>query len=76
MEKRVEAALVRDGVPPHIVLAWRSEIRGLLFNHPTRGGALSENTLNRYLGQVDREGTRQSQPYLRLVRAIRNGEVF
>ncbi|KAH0670341.1 hypothetical protein KY285_024930 [Solanum tuberosum] len=49
LEKRVEAALVGDGFPPQIVLARRSEIRNLLFNHPTRGGAaLSENTLNRY----------------------------
>ncbi|KAK4341436.1 hypothetical protein RND71_039937 [Anisodus tanguticus] len=60
LEKRVEAALVRDGFPAHIVLGWRSQIRGLLFNHPIRRRALSENTLNRYLGQVKREGTRQS----------------
>jgi len=72
LEKRVEAALVGDGFPPQIVLARRSEIRNLLFNHPTRGGAaLSENTLNRYLGQVERDGTQQSVPYLRVLRAAR-----
>lgn len=76
LEKKIEAALVRDGFPPHMVLAWRSEIRGLIFNHPTREAALSENTLNRYLSQIERDGTRQSQPYLRLVRAIRNAEIL
>nr|UYX57507.1 hypothetical protein [Nicotiana tabacum] len=76
LEKKIEAALVRDGFPPHIVLDWRSEIRGLVFNHPTREAALSENTLNRYLSQIERDGTRQSQPYLRLVRAIGNAEIL
>nr|WMB97061.1 cytochrome c oxidase subunit 2 [Solanum aethiopicum] len=72
LEKRVEAGLVREGFPPQIVLARRSEIRSLLFNHPTRGGAaLSENTLNRYLAQGERVGTQQSVPYLRVLRAAR-----
>ncbi|KAH0781507.1 hypothetical protein KY290_001105 [Solanum tuberosum] len=72
MEKRVEAALVGDGCPPQIVLAQRSEIRNLLFNHPTRGGAaLFENTLNRHLGQVEQDGMQQSVPYLKVLCATR-----
>ncbi|KAH0746178.1 hypothetical protein KY285_007835 [Solanum tuberosum] len=35
------------------------------------GRARSENTLNMYLGQVERDGTQQSVPYLRVLRAAR-----
>ncbi|OVA01197.1 hypothetical protein BVC80_721g1 [Macleaya cordata] len=72
LEKKIEAALVHDGYNPLRIFEARHEIRGILFNHPTRTLALSESTLDRYLGQIARNGTRQSVPYGRVVRAIRN----
>ena len=42
IETKVEAALVYDGYDPRRILANMPEIRGVLFNHPTRGMALSE----------------------------------
>ncbi|CDP17418.1 unnamed protein product [Coffea canephora] len=72
LEKRIEAALVRDGYAPDSIFAKRGEIRGIVLNHPTRGVALSESTLNRYLSQIERDGTRLSTPYSRVMRAIGN----
>lgn len=40
LEKRIEAALVRDGYAPDSILAKRGEIRGIVFNHRPRGIAL------------------------------------
>jgi len=72
VEKRVEAALVQDGFSPQMLSRRKWEIRSILFSHPTRvGTAIAENTLNRYLAQMEREGTRQSLPYLRVIRASR-----
>ncbi|KAM3360790.1 hypothetical protein P3S68_015644 [Capsicum galapagoense] len=72
VEKRVEAALVQDGFSPQMLSRGKWEIRSILFSHPTRvGTAIAENTLNRYLAQMEREGTRQSLPYLRVIRASR-----
>lgn len=65
LETRIEAALVADGYDPLSILDRRHQIRGILFNHPTRGMALSERTLNGYLAQIERNGTRQSIPYIR-----------
>lgn len=76
LEKIIEAALVRDGYAPEALMEKRAQIRGLLFNHPTRGLALSENTLNRYLSQIERDGTRLSTPYSRVIRAIENYNLF
>ncbi len=64
LEKRIEAALVHDGFAPLRLLAKRHEIRGILFNHPTRSLALSEGTIKRYLSKIERNGTRNSLPYL------------
>lgn len=72
LEKKIEAALVHDGYHPLRVFQSRHEIRGILFNHPTRAIALSERTLTGYLSEINRNGTRQSIPYSRVVRAILN----
>lgn len=72
LERRIEAALVQDGYNPHRIIMQRHEIRGILFNHPTRAVALSERTLDAYINQIERNGTRQSIPYRRVVRAIQN----
>lgn len=69
LERRIEAALVQDGYNPHRIIMQRHEIRGILFNHPTRAVALSERTLDAYINQIERNGTR---PYRRVVRAIQN----
>jgi hypothetical protein len=70
IETKVEAALVYDGYDPRRILANMPEIRGVLFNHPTRGMALSERTLDRYLREINESGTRHSTPYLRIVGEI------
>ena len=72
LERRIEAALVQDGYNPHRIIMQRHEIRGILFNHPTRAVALSERTLDAYINQIEINGTRQSIPYRRVVRAIQN----
>ncbi|KAK4839550.1 hypothetical protein QYF36_022740 [Acer negundo] len=66
LERRIEAALVQDGYNPHRIIMQRHEIRGILFNHPTRAVALSERTLDAYINQIERNGTRQSIPYRRV----------
>lgn len=72
VEKKVEAALVQEGYAPESILEKRGEIRGIILNHPTRAVALSERTLNGYLSQIERDGTRLSTPYNRVMRAILN----
>lgn len=76
LEKKIEAALVHDGYDTLDILRNRGEIRGILFNHPTRALALSERTLDGYLSEIARNGTRQSLPYGRVIRAIRNLDII
>ena len=71
IERHIEAALVADGYDPHRIRFRIREIRELLFSHPTRYDLLlSERTLDRYLDEIHNNGTRQSHPYQRVVRAI------
>lgn len=72
LEKKIEAALVFDGYDRDVIFLNRNQIRGFLFLHPTRALLLSERTLDRYLNEIKINGTRQSVPYTRVVRAIRN----
>ena len=72
IERHIEAALVFDGYDPDRIRGRINEIRGILFTHPTRVLLLSEQTLDRYLNEIETNGTRQSAPYMRLVSAIRN----
>ncbi|KAJ8614704.1 hypothetical protein MRB53_036370 [Persea americana] len=72
IERHIEAALVFDGYAPDRIRFRINEIRGILFTHPTRMLLLSEQTLDRYLMEIRTNGTRQSAPYMRVVRAIRN----
>lgn len=74
--KNIEAALVLDGYDPNRIRFRIHEIRGLLFTHPTRVLLLWEHTLTRYLNEIETNGTRQSVPYLRIVRAIRNSDLL
>lgn len=73
LEKKIEAALVHDGVNPINIKNGRHQIRGVVF-YP-RGTALSERTLNAYFSQIERNGTRQSVPFQRLLRALRNHHI-
>lgn len=72
IERHIEAALVFDGNDPDRIRGRINEIREILFTHPSRMLLLSEQTLDRYLNEIETNGTRQSAPYMRLVRAIRN----
>lgn len=72
IEIHIEAALVFDGYDPDRIRGRINEIRGILFTHPTGAPLLSEQTLDRYLNEIETNGTRQSAPYMRVVRAIRN----
>lgn len=74
VEKRIEAALVHDGIHPQRVLDELNRLRGVLF-YP-RGGPLSTATLARYIREISQSGTRQSIPYRRVYRAIQNFELF
>lgn len=76
LEKKIEAALVFDGYDRNVILLQRHHIRGFLFLHPTRALVLSERTLDRYLNEIQINGTRQSVPYTRVVRAIRNQHII
>jgi len=74
VEKKIEAALVLDGIPPIRVLNELNRLRAVLF-YP-RGTPLSPATLARYIQQISQSGTRQSIPYRRVIRAIQNYELF
>ncbi|KAG8362773.1 hypothetical protein BUALT_BualtUnG0042400 [Buddleja alternifolia] len=71
IEKRVEAALVQDGFRPENILSQRHIMRGILFFN-ARGMAFSEPTFFSYLNKIQRDGTRASLPYVRVLRAIDN----
>ena len=70
IETKIEAALVDDGYNREDIHQKRFEIRGILFNRGVN--ALSERTLDEYLDQIERNGTRQSTPYRNVSRAIQN----
>lgn len=74
IERHVEAALVADGYSPQVVFERRHMIRGFLF-YP-EGHALREDTYAGYLSQIDNFGTRQSVPYKRVIRSVRNSHLF
>lgn len=76
IEKRIEAALVFDGYEPALIRGRISEIRECLFAHPTRMLRLSERTLDQYLTEIETNGTRQSRPYIRLMRAIERNHII
>ena len=76
IERNIEAALVFDGYAPDRIRFRINEIRGILFTHPTRMLPLSEQTLDRYLMEIQTNGTRQSAPYMRVVHAIRNNKII
>ena len=74
VERNVEAALVEDGFRPLSILLRYREIRGII--HSPQGRLLSVHTYHSYLDQMRERGTRQSVPYLRLLRAIRNYNIL
>jgi hypothetical protein len=74
VERHVEAALVHHGFPPERILTNRHIIRGFLLYH--RGRALSTRTYGAYLAEIGRVGTRDSRAYQRILRAIRNNDIF
>lgn len=71
IDRRIQDVLINDGYSALSVLAKRGQLRDLIFY---RGDTepLSEATLNRYLGQISTLGTRDSLPYQKILRAIRN----
>lgn len=71
IERHIEAALVADGYSPDVLMERRNQIRGFLF-YP-EGRALSENADAGHLAQIETLGTRQSVPYRRFLKAVRNG---
>ncbi|KAF7807347.1 NADH dehydrogenase [ubiquinone] iron-sulfur protein 2 [Senna tora] len=74
IEKHIFAALVEDGYDPQVVFEKRHLIRGFIF-YPN-GEALSENTYANHLTEILNSGTRQSLPYHRVIKAIRNSDLF
>lgn len=74
VERHVEATLVHHGFPPESILMNRHLIRGLVFYH--RGRALSPRTYRSYLEEISRLGTRDTRAFQRILRAIRNSEIF
>lgn len=74
IDRHVEAALVEDGCSPQVVFERRHQIRGFLF-YP-EGRALGEDTYAGYLTQILKNGTRQSIPYRRVIKAIRNSDLL
>lgn len=74
VEKKIEASLILDGIHPMRFLVELNRLRGVLF-YP-QGTPLSPATLARYIREIAQSGTRQSIPYRRVYRAIRNYELF
>jgi hypothetical protein len=70
IEKSVEAALLEDGFNADRIRQQLSEIRGVLFCHPKRSFLLSFETLERYLNEIQTEGTRNSTPYRKVMQKI------
>lgn len=73
IEKRVEAALVGGGFPPELIKNRMNNIRGFLF-YP-RGTALSPQTYQTHLLNIETRGTLLSVPYQRVEKAIRNFQI-
>ncbi|KAK8491994.1 hypothetical protein V6N13_034917 [Hibiscus sabdariffa] len=73
-ELQIEKALRSDRVHDHSFLEQRHHIRGFLF-YPN-GRALSLDTYNTHLSQIENHGTHRSLPYRRLMDAIYNKEFF
>lgn len=74
VEKRIEAALVHDGIHPQHLLNELNRLRGVLF-YP-RGRPLSTGTLAGYIREISQSGTRPSIPYQRVYQAIQDLELF
>lgn len=74
IERHIEASLISDGIP--IYSYWRNlnRLRSVLFS--PHGAPLSQATLTRHLQEIAQNGTRQSIPYRRVYRAIRNLDLF
>ncbi|KZV19886.1 hypothetical protein F511_28186 [Dorcoceras hygrometricum] len=74
VERSVEAALLEDGFTREAIMARYTEIRGIL--HSPQGELLSNRTYESYVTQIRGQGTRQSVPYRRIVRAIQNFDLL
>lgn len=74
VERCVEAALVEDGFTPHSILSKYRDIRGIL--HSPQGELLNPRTYNSYVTHIREDGTRESVPYRRIMRAIQNLDLF
>ena len=74
LETRIEAALIGDGYRAEDLIRKRFEVRDVLF-YKRDGQPFSEQTLRRYLSEIDNSGTRSSVPYRKVVRAIRNSDI-
>ncbi|GMP29875.1 hypothetical protein CsSME_00054649 [Camellia sinensis var. sinensis] len=74
IEKHIEGALVADGYSRESVLEKIDQIRGFLF-YPA-GKGLSETTYLKYLKEIRENGTRQSVPYRRIMKALQSYDLF
>lgn len=74
IERLIEAALVRSGFDPVRVFQNRHRIRGFLF-YP-RGRAISLRQYRAHLREIYRLGTRETRGFQRVMRAIRNGDIW
>lgn len=74
VERLMEAALVHNGFNPVNIHLNRNIIRGIVF-YP-RGRALTLRRYQSYLNEISRLGTRETRAYQRIIRAIRNADLF
>ncbi|GLT77230.1 hypothetical protein SLA2020_488370 [Shorea laevis] len=74
LEKKIDAALVHDGVDPQSILNNRRGLRGIIL-YNNNGIAFSRRTLTAHLNQVQQLGTRESLPYRRILQAIRRHDL-
>jgi hypothetical protein len=74
IERLMEAALVHSGFNPSRIFLNRHRIRGILF-YP-RGRALSLRQYRSHLHQIYRLGTRDTRAFQRILRSIRNSDLF
>nr|YP_010945898.1 ATPase subunit 1 [Caragana spinosa]YP_010945902.1 ATPase subunit 1 [Caragana spinosa]WGN99090.1 ATPase subunit 1 [Caragana spinosa]WGN99091.1 ATPase subunit 1 [Caragana spinosa] len=74
VERLMDAALVRSGFHPGRIYQNRHRIRGILFYNS--GRALSFRQYRSHLHQIYRLGTRDTRAFQRILRSIRNSDLF
>lgn len=76
VQSTIENELVAGGVNPAMIAENRGNLRDLLFYHKTHENELlSPQTIHRYVASIRENGTRDSIPYRKVLRAVNRGDI-